>query len=71
MSERIEALRQAFLDSNPPGFRSREQQYLYARGWQDNASVAPMFRRKALARAAMLRGTTPRIDANELIVGKE
>ena len=70
MSERIEALRQAFLDNNPPGFRSREQQYLYARGWMENASVAPMFRRKALARAAMLRGTTPRIDAYELIVGK-
>ena len=70
MSDRVEALRHAFLDHNPPGFRSREQQYLYAVGWMEAASVAPMFKRKALARAAMLRGTTPKIDANELIVGK-
>ena len=69
-SSRIEALRQAFLDRDPPGFRSLEQQYLYAEGWMRCASVAPMFKRKAMARAHMLRGTTPRIDAHELIVGK-
>ena len=70
MSSRIEALRQAFLDNNPPGFRSVEQRYLYAKGWMDNAGAFPQFRRRALARAAMLRGTTPRIDPGELIVGK-
>ena len=70
MSTRIESLRQAFLDRNPPGFRSAEQRWLYAKGWMDNAAAWPECRRRALSRAAMLRGTTPRIDPGELIVGK-
>lgn len=67
---RIEALRRMVLENPCPGVRSEEGSLLYLRAWLQNQQASSKIVRRALAKAAMLAGSTPVIWPGELVVGK-
>ncbi|HUT17795.1 MAG TPA: pyruvate formate lyase family protein [Anaerolineae bacterium] len=66
---RIRRLRDHFLDLESPG-AAPELELLAARAWVDSAGEPWTVVRRAKETAAILRGMTPAIDADELLVGK-
>ena len=69
-TERIEFLRQSYLEKPYTGFTSDEMSYLYAKGWQENRSTVIIRSRRAKALQYMFDNMTPCIGRYELIVGK-
>jgi trans-4-hydroxy-L-proline dehydratase len=69
-STRTERLRVHARTNPAPAIRSEEAQLLWYRSWIEAADEPSVIVRRARAKAAMLRMTTPVIDDDELIVGK-
>ncbi len=67
-SERIEKLREACLKERVPDLRSAEGNLLWHRAFLQSGGSA--LTKRAAAKAAMHKGSTPVIGDNELIVGK-
>ena len=67
---RIEALRERFLSREGVGWASEEMNYLFLKGWLDNAGEYITSKRYTKARAAVYYGQTPVIGPGELIVGR-
>ncbi len=67
-SERVEKLREACLQRNILSLRSAEGDLLWYRGFLD--SEGSVLTKRAAAKAAVHKGSTPVIDEYELIVGK-
>lgn len=65
MKLREHALKKAVL-----GWRSREGELLWYRGWLKNHNAESNIIRRAKAKAFMLTNSTPVIDEDELLVGK-
>jgi trans-4-hydroxy-L-proline dehydratase len=68
ISPRIERLRAQFLRQGP--VTSREPELLWARSWLETAREPWNIIRRGQATAAVLRGLTPEIGEDELLVGK-
>lgn len=68
ISPRIERLRAQFLQQGPVA--SREPELLWARSWLASANEPWNIIRRGEATAASLRGLTPEIGEDELLVGK-
>ena len=67
--DRIEKLRQNFLETGNTGWRSPEGDLLYYRSWAKICNMSQALR-SAHAKADMLRGQTPFMWDGELVVGK-